>query len=482
MKMKKCVYVFRRDLRLRDNTGLIAAVSQFEEVLPVFIFDSNQVKPEKDNRPVSQNFIQLMVEAVNDLSKYIENQGGRLCCFYGIPFKVLQYIIAEWKPNAVSFNLDYSEYSLERDRSIKTLCEQLNVKLLPYHDITLTKYETAIESFHFSYWEFVKKVGVVKSTTKSFPEKTARLTNKVFPREWKDWNAFHKNNPKITTTTTRSAAIARLRSGEEDFAESRHNIARDGLRISAHLKLGLISPREVVEYTSQKWKKANCVELLKQLLWRDFYITWMAKQNSSSNFSAGKSVIDVNVPTSIYDFIDNRFKNISWLNDPAEIKAMWAGETGVPLIDAAMRELNQTGFMHNRGRLAVGFYSVKILRINPFSEWGGQRYFSKTLIDCDSAVNTGNWHWVSSDKLDASGQRYNSGWSGRPMNPNKATATDPHCEYIKSWIPELIPLSSAEINNWHENHKVLAKRLKKSYPAPIVDFKKRWKEWCDMTK
>lgn len=479
--MSKCIFVFRRDLRLRDNTALLAAMKDYTEILPIFIYDSNQLKP-TNGKPKSENFVQMMVSGVRDLALYIEAQNGHLSCFYGVPHKVLDYLIAEWKPDAIAFNLDYSEYALERDRTIKALCERSNIKLITAHDTMLTNYKLAMECQSRAYWEFVKKIGQIKTVVHDFKPNTKCFVKKIFSREWRDFDSFYKKNVNISITASRKFAIESIRKGENNFIESRHNIAKNGLQISVHLKLGLISPREVVEYVSKKWSRESCVEIVKQMLWRDFYSIWMIKQNSTNNFGSTNAVIDVNAPISIYDFIDHRFKSIEWLNSEKEIAAMWSGKTGVPLVDAAMRELNTTGFMHNRGRLVVGFYSVKILRINPFSEWGGQRYFSQHLVDCDSAQNTGNWHWIASDALDASGQRYGHGWSGRPMNPNKATNSDPQCEYIKKWIPELNALTAHEIDSWHKCYSELQKKHKIKYIKPIVSLKKRFEQWCAMTK
>jgi len=461
LKVENIMFLFRRDLRIRDNIGLIYA-AKYEPILPVFIFDAEQLS----SNHASNNFIQLMCEAVADLDQYLKKQGSRLCCFYGKPCNVVKYLIEKYKPAVVIYNADYSQYSKTRDAAIRLVCREMDTPVVEAHDVTLLPPERLLAAYSYRYWEFVKNIGKISVEAKKCHTKFVR---KIFAEEWRDYGEFYKPNSQINVSATRKAAIARIHHGEDDFVASRKTL-QPGLMISAHLKLGLISPREIFDYVVAHWQRENAVDLVKQLIWRDFYFAFAMKINVG---------IDVSMPRSIYEFIDHRFHKIKWLDDPVEIKAMWSGKTGIPLIDAGVRELNKTGFMHNRARLLVGFFSVKILRINPFGKWGGQRYFSRKLIDACYANNTGNWHWVASDMLDSSGQRYSRGFAGRPSNPQKTLHHDPGCVYVKKWIPEIRGLENDEIEHWHKIHKKLAHKC--DYIAPIVNVKKRWKEWLKET-
>ena len=429
-----CIFIFRRDLRLIDNHALILAAQKAEKILPLFIYDHNQQNG-------SKNFLKIQEEALDDLSKYISNLGGHLVKIYGTPYKVVRFLINQYKPKYVAFNIDYSSYSNQRDLAIAEVCKELNVELILAHDVMMT--ETAfVKQFFLFQKEILSKTIIVKKL------EAINFEDMRFPQEKS--NLLIVAN-KIPIVATRKWALDRIKKFVENPTELFQKSKMENTMISAHLKLGLISAREVYKYA----EKHNCGYLINQLIWREF---WFALARTKQNH---------------YDFYDVRFKLMQWINDPKETKKMWTGKTGYPLIDASMNELNKTGFMWNRGRMLVGFFSVKILRINPFlppqkdHKWhmGGQAYFSQKLIDCCYANNTGNWHWVASDTVDVAGQRYSAGWAGRPMNVTKYKYSDNTWsfsdeEYLKKWLPEY-----------------------KDYDEEkIVDFTERWKQWLLITR
>lgn len=439
-----CIFIFRRDLRLTDNTALIQAGRHAEitQILPIFIYDHNQIT----GPYCSEKFLVVQEEALDDLNKYLLNYKSRLHRFYGTPYKVIAYLIAEFKPAFIAFNVDYSIYSIERDQAIINLCREQNIKIIAAHDTMLCHI-----NFNKMYWEFAKRL--ITENIKTQRNNTSKYVERVFKCEhtnlnlklvklfnYKKIEAYKKIKPIVAT---RIWALDRIR----------NRSIESNYKISAHLKLGLISAREVFCYA-----KANQINyLIRQMTWRDFYFScWRAHQNN-------------------YVFYDERFSYMQWRNDPVEMRAMWSGKTGYALVDAAMNELNTTGLMANRGRLIVGFFSVKILRINPFftgyndsninkkdKRWfvGGQIYFSRHLIDACYANNTGNWHWVASDTVDSSGQRFGSGWAGRPMNVEMLHSGDD--DYIREWLPNYDKYKANQIDR-------------------IVDAKERWKEWVALT-
>lgn len=433
MSKKKIIYIFRRDLRLTDNRTLIKVVNMAEEILPVFIYDHNQIKSDH----ASSKFLVAQEEGLCDLGASIEKMKGRLCKFYGTPYKVVQFLIENWKPDAVAFNLDYSAYSKKRDREIAAICKQYGVDLVVDHDVMMGNVPFD-KLFHI----YSKKIITMKFDVIKFPP-LCKFVNTRFAIE-----KLNVASGKSVVPINRNWALDRVRR----FCENPQALFKDtgvaGTMISAHLKLGLLSAREVYNYAFLK----SSGHLVKQMIWREFYFA-LARENRNH-----------------YDFYDARFKFMQWINDPAEIKAMWRGQTGYPLIDASMNELNKTGFMWNRGRLLVGFFSVKILRINPFlppnpdiHKWymGGQYYFSKHLIDACYANNTGNWHWVASDEVDASGQRFGKGWSGRPNNVEKIHGpTSPWQPGDKEYLEKWTSTKQAKI---------------------LVKWEDRWAEWCNLT-
>jgi deoxyribodipyrimidine photo-lyase len=457
MSQTKCIFIFRRDLRLYDNTTLIYVLNKYDLVLPVFIFDYNQLHNSKNNF-----FIQAQNEAVADLNFYLKKKGSRLCCFYGKPHKVISYLIKNYQPNAVAFNNDYSIYSRERDTEIIKVCTSFSpsgekgvkIEIIIKHDNLLSPGTPFDKRFGF----FIKSI-VAQPVV---PNKAKNYDNQKFDRECPPFFSTSDTlSDKDSKLRTRKATIELLKKkvnnsyshsfspsflpkGKNETGKNETGKNETGKKewdvensISVNLKLGLISVRELYKYGLEY----KCVKLIKGALWREFFFgAWL--YYSSSNKGN-------------YRFYDERYGSIKWLNRESEIKALWSGKTGYPLVDASVRQLNKTGFMWNRGRLIVGFFSVKILRINPWLEkWGGQAYFSSKLIDCCYANNTGNWHWVSSDTLDASGQRFGKGWSGRPLNPEKLHPGDE--DYIAAWGSK--------------------KKI-----TPIIDWRKRWGEWRSIT-
>jgi deoxyribodipyrimidine photo-lyase len=423
-------------LRLTDNNCLfkIASMPEIKEILPVFIYDHNQITAPM----ASEFFLRAQEEALADLDSTLQKNGSRLCKFYGTPYKVVNYLIHAWKPDLVAFNLDYSQYSVQRDTEISKICKAAGVKLVADHDVMLGNVE------------FNKLFHVFSKAVLQLDVKTVAVGPNKFVKKMFDIEKTNVVEGRNVVPINRSWALNRVREfckgPEELFKKS----GVPATAISAHLKLGLISAREVFNFAMAQ----SSGYLVKQMVWREFY------------FSLARSG-----PKNHYDFYDDRYKFMEWRNDPAETKAMWTGRTGFPLVDASMNELNTTGFMWNRGRLIVGFFSVKILRINPFlaqnteiHKWhmGGQLYFSKMLIDACYANNTGNWHWVASDTVDASGQRFGKGWSGRPMDVEKFKPAQnswslSDAEYVAKWLP------------------------KKAEKKKIVSAKDRWAEWVNLT-
>ncbi len=399
----KCIYIFRRDLRLTDNIGLINTLKKYKKILPIFIYDVNQIK----SPHASVKFLEYQEAALVDLNEYLVKKGSRLCKFYGTPRGVLEYLIKEYKPNAVAFNLDYSNYSIQRDKILIETAKSHNIEVDIYHDLTMRL------KFHKAFHEFIKQpitVVVHKNRGDNYDKKFF-IKEKLFYTE-------------TTVSISRKDALTRIKKEQQPYG------------ISVHLKLGLISTREVYVYS----KKYVVPYLTKQMLWREFYFScWLAHSNN-------------------YTFYDERFKNIQWKDNPKERLALWTGKTGYDYIDASINELNATGFMPNRNRMVVAFFSIKIMHINPFlygtgEDWdcGGQQYFSRKLIDCCYANNTGNWHWAASDTVDVSGMRFNRGFAGRPFKIEPKGEE----EYIKKWV----------------------KKSRKK----IVDSKLRYEEWRSWT-
>lgn len=447
--MKKTIFIFRRDFRLNDNIALIKACKQSNKVIPIFIFDPYQVdKHNKNKYYISNNAIQFMCESLEDLNKQLK---GKLSYFYGRPWDIIDKLLKNNNDiDAVAFNNDYSKYSLYRDKKIRKVCDKYDVDTIEYsYDLTLHNHEKVLKAdgnMYLVFSAYYKKAlnfpitSIVKNTYNNYIKIPSKYKRKYIV------------NNNVYVHGGRANALKILRN-LGNYDECRDFMSYKTTRLSGYLKFGCVSIREC-------YRVFKNIELRKQLYWRSFY--FLISQYVKNDYNT---------------FIDPRFSKIKWENNPELWKKMWTGNTGYLVIDAAVRELNTTGYMHNRGRLLTGNFSVKILLLNPFHpKWGGQVYFSRMLIDGSYAQNVHNYSWVTGDKLDPSGMRFGKGISGRVFDPRKFKKWDPECEYVKKWLPKLKDVPNKFLFNW-ETH---CHKYKHLHPSPIVDFSNRKNKWIKL--
>lgn len=455
-----CIFIFRRDFRLTDNTALIKCINMKLKILPIFIFD-----PEQLNRDTaSSNFIEIMCKSLIELETYINKCGGKITFLKGAPHLVVKSLLNKFKNAHVAFNRDYSPYSLMRDNKIYEIAKD---KLICCDDLFTHDYCFLKTVYHTSFGRFKKSV----LPQDPLPVATATFNGAFMNIDIKcKFNCrpedFFKPNLNIPIKPGRAAALERVKKMANHKISISEKCGEGTSLLSSYLHCGTISIREVYNWACRN----NNLHIKVQLIWRQFYFITAIIRNKKYIGDFDKMM-----KAHYYRFYDRRFKTIKWRNDAAEYTALWSGKTGFPIIDAAVRQLNKTGFMHNRGRLLVGYFSVKILRISPWlPKWGGQAYFAAKLIDCCWANNVGNWRWVSSDTLDRAGQRFGRGYSGRMTSIDKWNA---ELSYIKCWVPELKDVPDKDIINWYTAHK----KYKNKYFKPIVDTAARKREWMDMT-
>jgi len=461
----KTIFIFRRDHRLHDNIALINACEHSKHVIPIFIFDPCQVKT--NHKYTSNNSIQFMCESLKDLDKQLRSKGSRLHYFYGRPWQVIDKLLTKYEINCISFNRDFSKYSLYRDKKLIDVCKQHDIEHIIYdYDLTLHNHERILKkNMYVVFSAFYKNAlkykvtKIQKNTYNNYISSRVRFKYEISKKLERFYN--QNNNICIGGGRTEAFKILRKISKHKKYNKHRDLMSCKTTQLSAYLKFGCVSIREC--YHIFRTKLPRNTDLTKQLYWRSFYF-----------------LIAKHKPRNYNEFIDTRFSKLFSNIKPSKSLwlKLWTGNTGFLAIDAAIRELNTTGFMHNRGRLLVGNFSVKILRLNPFHpKWGGQIYFSKKLIDCCYANNMGNWSWVTGDKLDGAGMRFGKGISGRVFDPRKFEKWDPICSYIKTWIPQLSNISNKDLFNWdntYMNYKVHVK--------PCVDFAKRKQEWINIAK
>lgn len=440
-KFSRALFIFRRDLRLQDNTGLIFALMNAKEVICCFIFTPEQIK----NNPYrSDHCLQFMLESLEDLEEQLKSKKGKLYLFWGDPKQVVAKCIKELSIDLVAVNRDYTPYSEKRDKEIENVCEKHGRSFYSFDDLLLHPLERTCKANKKPYTIFTPfyRNAAKLDVDPPLENRNKNYFSKRIPFA-KDKNVYStillKRNVQVKGGRSAALQIIKGLSTFSDYSAKRDfPYENKTTHLSAHLKFTTCSIREVYYMIVDKLGKKS--PLIRSLFWRDFFtgIAW-------------------HFPHVFKGAFQSKFSHLTW-NKNKNIFVKWCqGKTGFPIVDAGMREMNQTGFMHNRARMIVASFLVKDLHIN--WRWG-EKYFAKTLIDYDPCVNNGNWQWAASTGCDA--QPY-----FRIFNPwMQSKRFDAKCQYIKYWLPELKELTAQQIHNWYlEKHRDVCPL----YPAPIID-------------
>jgi deoxyribodipyrimidine photo-lyase len=411
--MKKVsIFWFRRDLRIEDNHGLFQALSAQEPVLPLFIFDTNILDrlPSKNDGRVE--FIHQSITRLN------EAIGGHLCVKLGDPIAIIQELLTQWDVVRIYTNHDYERYGVARDAAVSALAQEKGFVFTTYKDQVVFEKDEVLSGAGTPYTVFTPYCRKWKALLAEM-----ELPN-FASQELKNYVSETFSIPSLTDIGFQPSGLAFPQPDVQDelikaYAQDRDFPAKPGTsRLSVHLRFGTISIRSLVRRAlgkSEVW--------LNELIWRDFYF------NIAFHFphiGEGHS-------------FRKEYDRMKWRNNEAEFKSWCEGKTGYPIVDAGMRELNATGFMHNRVRMIVASFLVKHLLID--WRWG-EAYFAEKLLDFDFAANNGGWQWAAGSGCDAAPYF-------RVFNPTLQTQKfDQALTYIKKWVPELQELT---------------------YPAPIVN-------------
>jgi len=437
----KSLFIFRRDLRLEDNTGLIEALKYSEYVLPCFIFDPALLEK---NEYRSDNALQFMIESLQDLKRQLEERSGKLYLFYGKPDKVVRELI-EKGIDAVYVNRDYTPFSIRRDNAIKELCSGNGIDFHQYGDCLLNEPEKLLKDDGKPYTLFTPYLRKAMNLEIRKPQINRYRNFDKVEVGLEEGNEIYKRilpemNREIRVHGGRTEALRILNNLRryKNYEKERDYPAKDKTtHLSAHNKFGTCSIREV--YYSIKDQLGSTHALITELYWRDFF-----------------THIALHFPKIFGRSFREKYDRIEWCYNKKMFKVWCDGITGFPIVDAGMRELNITGFMQNRIRMITSSFLTKDLHID--WRWG-ERYFARKLVDYDPSVNNGNWQWSASTGSDA--QPY-----FRIFNPwLQQRKYDPKCEYIKRWVTELRDLSPKEIHNLDKRRP---SKLK-DYPEPMVD-------------
>lgn len=437
------LFLFRRDLRIEDNTALIYASKLCQQILPCFIFDPRQV----ENNPYRSDFaVQFMKESIEDLQKQLINIGGKLYLFYGKPDDTLQKILRITRFDALFINRDYTPFSKKRDGDLKTFCANNNIAFYSLDDVLLITPEHILREDNTPtpvFSRFYKKALTIPVPTPNRATEVQFYQGKISEQiyETSSFPFFPQKNEKARLQGGRMEGIKWLKRAcaLKDYKSQRDMLEKEvNTFLSPYLKFGCLSPREV--YYKIQSNNPDPEPILRQLYWRDFF-----------------TLIAFYYPHVFGNAFNKSFQDVWWSKDEKTFRLWTEGLTGFPIVDAGMRELNTTGWLHNRARLIVASFLTKDLHID--WQWG-EKYFATKLIDYDPSVNNGNWQWVAGTGCDA--QPY-----FRIFNPwLQSKKFDPDAGYIKKWIPELKKVPAEHIHQWDIFHKDYPKI---NYPAPIVN-------------
>lgn len=447
-EFENSLFLFRREFRFEDNTALFKAQSSSKNVHLGFIFNKNQIDSSK-NEYFGANSFNFMLESLEDLEEQALDKKALINFFYGDYFEVFEELLKKNSINCVFLNRDYTPFSINRDKKLKEICDNLGVEIRIFEDYLLNgvkKYLKADKNPYCVFTPFYKNGllipvrKLVSSSLKNFCLEKLEVDEK-FLSKISDFKDKFLGSNQVYLKGGRKEALKIIDDvlKFKDYVETRDfPQLQSTTKLSAYLKFGCVSAREVYFKLLEKFDILN--PLIRQLYWRDF------------NYS-----ICYNFPYVFGGCYIKKYDKLVWENDLEKFEKWKRGETGFPIVDAGMRELNETGYMHNRVRMIVASFLTKDLHID--WKWG-EKYFAQKLVDYDNCLNNGNWQWSASTGCDA--QPY-----FRIFNPwLQQVRFDKDCKYIKKWVKELDGFDNKLI---HNIFKKFPDEFKGVYNEPIVE-------------
>jgi deoxyribodipyrimidine photo-lyase len=426
------IFWFRRDLRINDNAALFHALQENEEVLPIFIFDETIINelPQDDHR------LTYIHSALSNIQNDLLKIGKSLAIFKGKPIDILQNLTTENQIDNVYINHDYEPYARKRDKEIYDYLLSKNIVLKSLKDQVIFEKNEIVKDDgkpYVVYTPYSKKwLDKFKNSTPiSYPSE--KLLHKICIHQY----SFLSLSALGLKASLIELPKFSLNESLIDLYEETRNfpfIEKGTSKIGVVLRFGTLSVREMVKKASQSKNQT----FLKELIWREFFmqILW-------------------HFPHTINQSFKTKYDNIKWLNNEKDFEAWCNGQTGYPMVDAGMRELNATGHMHNRVRMVVASFLCKHLLID--WRWG-EAYFAKKLFDFDLSSNVGNWQWAAGSGVDAAPYF-------RIFNPTEQIKKfDKDLIYIKKWVPEVEELSYVKPM---VEHKFARERCLKVYKEAV---------------
>jgi deoxyribodipyrimidine photo-lyase len=438
--------IFFRDLRLYDHTALEAAHDNHDAIVPLFIINPEQINQSK-NDYYSHHSVQYMLESLQELENSIDQHNGTLYIFQGDPEDVVDSILKHNKDiGSIYFHRDYTPFAQEREKTLQKVCKKYERKCFALDDYLLLTPENIVKSDKKPYTVF----------TPFYKKGLSLLDDFSFKKQsyvWYKQLSVHSSMKQFDIKKALSHKNFQMKLLVQGGSEYAKKLLKKALSISyddvrdipckqtTHLsvchKFGTLSIRHTYMAFKEQYGK-ECT-MIKELLWRDFF-----------------THIAYHFPHVFKGAFYKKYDSLEWNTSETLFKKWCEGKTGFPIVDAGMRQLNETGYMHNRVRMITASFLTKDLHIS----WRkGERYFAQHLLDYDPSVNNGNWQWAASTGCDA--QPY-----FRIFNPwLQQKKFDPECTYIKTWIPEL-KNSAPKIIHTLYDYTI------ENYPEPCVDHEK----------
>jgi deoxyribodipyrimidine photo-lyase len=435
MKGEVAVFWFRRDLRLEDNTGLFRALSSGSPVLPIFIFDTEIIKelPPDDARV---SFIHRQLQQINGLLR--DRYGSSLAFYHGKPVEVFQDLLRQWTIKAVFTNRDYEPYAVKRDQDVKTLLETNGIPLHTFKDQVVFEKSEVVKGDgepYVVYTPYMKKWKEVLGEV-GRPETAASESHLEYLVSEKDLPYLSLEDIGFEESAISVPEYNLGKTLIRNYEKTRNLPARDGTsHLGPHLRFGTVSIRKVLEQA----RNSENETFWNELIWREFFmqILW-------------------HFPHTVEQAFKKKYDRIRWRNREEEFELWKEGRTGYALVDAGMRQLNQTGYMHNRVRMLVASFLCKHLLID--WRWG-EAYFAEKLLDYELASNVGNWQWAAGSGVDAAPYF-------RIFNPmTQVDKFDRDREYIRKWVPEF---GSEDYPEKMVDHKKARERCLKVYKEALT--------------
>lgn len=444
-KYKRGLFIFHRDLRIVDNVGLNAAIRDCEEVFTAFIFTPEQVG--KQNHYKSTNAVSFMIESLVDLQEQLPG----IMFLYGEPIRMTGQLIRSLNIDCVFFNRDYTPYAVKRDKNTADLCHKMGVNCSMLSDYYLYEPGSIVHGANRAlyhkftpFYEAALKMDVLAPQTRHAKQ---ALHRNILPEHRitldDAFSRFTHHNPNIAVLGGREMGrkcLSRALAEQKDYEKNRDTMAYKTSMLSAYLKFGCVSIREAFHAFKHRFGLHH--EIIRQIIWREFFAHLLY------------GYPDILKEGTYYP----NYGKIRWRTNKRALDAWKQGKTGVPIVDACMRQLNETGYMHNRGRMLVATFLIKTLLL----DWReGERYFAQKLTDYDIASNNGNWMSIMG------GGAYTTPYF-RVMNPWIQSAKfDKDGVYIKQWVKELSAVEPKDIHRWADAYK---KYKDINYPKPIADY------------